>query len=105
VVQNGVDAPGAQYRLSRSTLPGGTVTWLIIEYRNIDRKTLGLRFQDPGAVAFSLRVRNLDALATRVAAEGGSLYSRAGTLGNKLETIIIRDPNGFLIEFVESREP
>lgn len=100
VVQNGVGATGAQFRNSSATLPGGAVTWELVESRNIDRKPFRLRVPDPGAPAFSLGVRDADAPAARVQAEGGSVVSRSGGLDKK-PGIFVRDPNGFLIELIQ----
>ena len=103
LVQNGVGAPGAQFRNSRATLSGGTVYWEIVESRNIDRKPFRLRISDPRAPAFSLRVRDLDAVMMRVRVEGGSVVSRIGQLGHKPGSIFIRDPNGFLLKLIQSQ--
>jgi lactoylglutathione lyase len=102
VVQNGVGAPGARFQISRAILPGEkTEIWGIIEAKDIERKSFRLRICDSGAAAFSLRVRGADALAAKVRAEGGSVFSRGGEIGDRPGGIFVRDPNGLLLELVQ----
>src|SRR5713226_2723739 len=41
-------APGASFRQSRALIPGTPVSMTLIEFRDIDRKPLHGRVQDPG---------------------------------------------------------
>jgi catechol 2,3-dioxygenase-like lactoylglutathione lyase family enzyme len=100
-VANLVDAQGAQFRMSRATVPGSRVTWEFVDFRNIDRKPFELRVPDPGSPAFSLKVRDADALVAAVKAVGGTLVSTGGELGTAPGSVFVRDPNGFLIELIQ----
>jgi catechol 2,3-dioxygenase-like lactoylglutathione lyase family enzyme len=100
-VANLVAAQGAQFRMSRATVPGSRVTWEFVDFRNIDRKPFELRVPDPGSPAFSLRVRDADALVAAVKAAGGILVSTGGELGKNPGSVFVRDPNGFLIELIQ----
>jgi hypothetical protein len=103
-VQNGLGAPGARFQISRAILPGERAeTWGIIESKDVERKPFRPRICDPGAAAFSLRVHSADALAAQVRAEGGSVVSRGGEIGNRPGGIFVRDPNGLLLELVQRR--
>lgn len=104
VVQNGLGAPGARFRISRATVPGERPeTWGMIEAAGVERKPFHPRICDPGAAAFSLRVHGADALAAQVSAEGGSMVSRGGPLGERPGGIFVRGPSGFLLELVQRR--
>ncbi len=104
VVQNGVGTPGARFLISHANLPGEKAdTWGIVEPKDIERKPFRPRISDPGATAFSLRVRGADAFVAQVRAGGGTVVSRGGDLGNRPGGIFVRDPNGFLIELVQRR--
>jgi catechol 2,3-dioxygenase-like lactoylglutathione lyase family enzyme len=104
LVQNGLGAPGARFRVSRATVPGETPeTWGMIEAADVERKPFHPRICDPGAAAFSLRVRGADVLAARVRAEGGSIVSRGGPIGDRPGGIFVRGPSGFLLELVQRR--
>lgn len=102
VVQNGLGAPGARFRVSRATVPGEKPeTWGMIEAADIPRKQFQPRICDPGAAAFSLRVHGADVLAAKVRAEGGSIVSRGAPLGDKPGGLFVRGPSGFLLELVQ----
>ena len=55
-------APGAQFRQSSGQIPGSTVRITFIEFKDIDRKPLHTRLQDPGTALLQLRVRDVDVL-------------------------------------------
>jgi hypothetical protein len=67
----------------------------MIEASDVERKPFHPRICDPGAAAFSLRVRGADALAAQVRAEGGSMISRGGPIGDRPGGIFVRGPSGF----------
>src|SRR6185503_20302806 len=54
--------PGAQFRQTRASIPGIPVTLTFIEFKDIDRKPLRTRVQDPGTAILQLMVRDVDAL-------------------------------------------
>jgi catechol 2,3-dioxygenase-like lactoylglutathione lyase family enzyme len=101
MVSSLVDVQGAQFRMSRATVPGSSVTWEFVDYKDVDRKPFAMRVPDPGSPAFSLRVKDADALVSAVKAAGGSLVSVGGPLGAKAGSVFVRDPNGFLIELIQ----
>jgi catechol 2,3-dioxygenase-like lactoylglutathione lyase family enzyme len=101
VVSNLVDVQGAQFKMSRATIPTSKVTWEFVDYKGVDRKPFALRVPDPGSPAFSLRVKDADAMVSAVKAAGGSVVSTGGPPGAKAGSIFVRDPNGFLIELIQ----
>ncbi len=56
IVSNLVDVQGAQFRMSRATVPGSSVafpvTWEFVDYKGVYRKPFALRVPDPGSPAF-----------------------------------------------------
>lgn len=96
-----VDVPGAEFRMSRATVPDAMVTWEFVDYKGVDRKPFELRIPDPGSPAFSLKAHNVDELVSKVKAAGGSVVSTGGPLGTKSGSIFVRDPNGFPIELIQ----
>lgn len=93
---------GAQFRQSSGQIPGSTVRITFIEFKDIDRKPLHTRLQDPGTALLQLRVRDVDALVKKLKAEGVEIISAGGepvTRGN-LRLAIVRDPNNLFLELI-----
>ena len=57
-----LNTPGAQIRRSTSPVPGSTLVVDFLEFKNIERKSLSSRLQDPGMAMLQLMVRDLDGL-------------------------------------------
>jgi catechol 2,3-dioxygenase-like lactoylglutathione lyase family enzyme len=94
--------PGAQFKRSVARIPGTTVSMAFLEFKDIDRKPIKTRTQDPGTPILQLRARDVDAIAKAWKAAGGEIVSTNGepvTMGaNKL--ILLRDPNGLMLEIL-----
>jgi catechol 2,3-dioxygenase-like lactoylglutathione lyase family enzyme len=101
--QLGVPAK-AQFRITTTTVPGSSVHWEFIEFKNVDRKPFHLNTSDPGAPVFSLRVRDVDAALKAVQAGGGVIVSIAGqpVKVGPGRNIFVRDPDGFLLELAQN---
>ena len=77
----------------------------LIEFKDIDRKRLSGRTQDPGTAVLQLRVRDVTALTAKLKAAGVSIVTTGGEpveFGPGLKIAIVRDPNNMLLELVES---
>lgn len=101
---NTAGAPGASFLQSRATIPGTTIPMVLIEFRDIARKTLSGRTQDPGTTVLQLEVQDVDALTAKLAAAGVSIVSKNGKPAEPfpgLKIVIVRDPNNMLLELVE----
>ncbi len=96
--------PGAQFKRSVARIPGTTVSMAFLEFKDIDRKPIKTRTQDPGTPILQLRVRDTDAVAKAWKAAGGEIVSANGepvTMGaNKI--VLLRDPNGLMLEILPS---
>jgi hypothetical protein len=96
-------APGAQFRQSRLQVPGTSAALTLIELRNIDRKALPMRLQDPGMTMLQLMVRDLDGLLKTLKAGGATIMSPDGgaaTLG-AIRLAVVRDPTNLFLELIE----
>jgi predicted enzyme related to lactoylglutathione lyase len=81
----------------------------LIDYKDIDRKPVHPRFQDPGAANLILTVRNIDAILAKAKKAGGRVISKGGepaTMpGNgKNRVAFVQDPDGFFVE-LSQRDP
>jgi catechol 2,3-dioxygenase-like lactoylglutathione lyase family enzyme len=97
-------APGASFRQSTARIPGTGVPFTLIEFRNIQRKMLSGRTQDPGTTVLQLTVKDLDALTAKLKAAGVPIVSTGGVpvqVSPTLRIAIVRDPNNMLLELAQ----
>lgn len=98
--------PGAQFRQSRVAIPGaGSITF--IEFKDIDRKPLHTRTQDPGTAILQLNVRGLDAMLAKMKTAGFTVVSTGGVpvdMGGA-KIALVRDPNNLFLELIERKAP
>jgi predicted enzyme related to lactoylglutathione lyase len=98
--------PGAQFRQSRAPISGTPVTMTFIEFKDIDRKALNTRVQDPGTAILQLTVRDVDGLLPKLKAAGATVVSVGGeavNIGNNMRIAIVRDPNNLFLELIERK--
>ena len=98
-------APGASFRQSRATIPGSSTVFTLIEFKNVPRTPLSGRVQDPGTAILQLRVRNVDALVTKMRAAGVPIVTTGGEaveIRPGLRIAIVRDPNNLMLELIQS---
>lgn len=101
-------APGASFRQSQARIPGTSVPMTLIEFKDIDRKTLSGRTQDPGTAVLQLVVRDVESLTAKLGAAGVPIVSVGGKpveVRPGLDIAIVRDPNGMLLELVQRSAP
>ena len=75
-----------------------------IEFKDIDRKPLHTRIQDPGTAALQLNVKDLDALLKTLKDAGYPALAPDGqpvTLGGRTRIAYVRDPNNLYLELVQ----
>jgi len=104
---NFLGVPGAQVRVGNVRIPGSTLRVEIVDFKDIERKAVQPRLQDPGAVRLILIVRDVDALlahlksrAVPVATAGGAPIA-VNTSGAKGRAVIVKDPDGFFVELLQ----
>jgi catechol 2,3-dioxygenase-like lactoylglutathione lyase family enzyme len=108
VMASTAGAPGASFRQSRSLIPGTSVAYTFIEWKNIEGKPLSGRTQDPGTTILQLRVRDVTALTAKLKAAGVPIVTTGSApveVMPGLEISLVRDPNNVLLELVESNRP
>jgi catechol 2,3-dioxygenase-like lactoylglutathione lyase family enzyme len=97
-------APGASFRQSTARIPGTAVPFTLIEFKNIERKALSGRTQDPGTTVLQLIVRDVTALTAKLRAAGVPIVTTGGEpvqVAPGLKIAIVRDPNNMLLELAE----
>src|SRR5262245_16922396 len=75
---NFLGAPTAQIRFSTVRIPGSSAGIEIVEFKDIDRKPVRPRVQDPGATMLLLFVRDVDAALSRAKAAGARVVTLGG---------------------------
>jgi predicted enzyme related to lactoylglutathione lyase len=103
---NFLGAPTAQLRFSTVRIPGSPMGIEIVEFKDIERKAVHPRIQDPGATMLILLVRDVDSELARAKAAGATVVTAGGipmTLpGNgKDRGVIVKDLDGFHIALVQ----
>jgi catechol 2,3-dioxygenase-like lactoylglutathione lyase family enzyme len=95
--------PGAQFRRSAATIPGTSVMMVFMEFKDIDRKALHTRVQDPGTPILQVGVRDIDATVTALKAAGATVISKNGepVLNGTAKFCIVRDPNNLFLELFQ----
>ena len=97
-------APGASFRQSRTRIPGTSVPMTLIEFKGIAREFHSGKTQDPGTTVLQLIVDDVAALTEELAAAGVPVVSAGGKpveVAPGLDIVIVRDPNGMLLELVQ----
>jgi len=103
-----VNARGAQYRSTVLQIPGTEVSIEFPQFKDIDRKPLHTRLQDPGTSVLQLEVRNADSVVKTLKAAGATVISVGGepvdvkiSTGAVLRIAIVRDPNNLYLELIQ----
>jgi catechol 2,3-dioxygenase-like lactoylglutathione lyase family enzyme len=105
------NTPGAQSRPAILHIPGSALGVELIDYKDIDRKAVRPRFQDPGAASLILTVRDMDAMMAKLKAAHAHINSKdgepatlKGSNGSTGHVVFVQDPDGFFIE-ISQRDP
>lgn len=106
-LMNIAGTPGAQFKRTVLRIPGTTVQMFMLEFRNIDRKKLNTKTQDPGTPILQLRAPDVDAVVAAWKKAGGEIISKGGvpaTMGTT-KLVLLRDPNGVMVEILPGPRP
>jgi len=95
--------PGAQFRRSSALIPGTSVMMAFMEFKDIDRKPLHTRVQDPGTAILQVGVRDVDATVKALKAAGVTVISKNGepVLNGTSKFCLVRDPNNLYLELFQ----
>jgi catechol 2,3-dioxygenase-like lactoylglutathione lyase family enzyme len=103
------NSPGVKLRLSTLHFPNTAFGFELTEFTNVDRKPGTPRHTDPGAALIALRVKDMDPVLAAVKKLNAPIITTSGgpvsieTPNGKLRAILIRDPDGYVIEVAESK--
>lgn len=103
-----VSDAGALMRNNILGVPGGTFQMELVEWSGVASPPVAkLRIQDPGAVMLAMSVRDIDSLVAGVKKLGLKILSTGGVpvvadgQNGRTRSIMVQDPTGFIVEFVE----
>jgi catechol 2,3-dioxygenase-like lactoylglutathione lyase family enzyme len=108
---NFLGTPAGQIRFQSLRIPGSTMSVEIVDFKDVDRKPLGPRLQDPGAVRLILLVRDIDSLLSHLKQKSVPVVTAGGSPvdisqgGGKARAAIVKDPDGFFIELLQPETP
>src|SRR6185295_16085692 len=103
---NFLGVPGSQIRVGNVRIPGSVTRVEIVDFKDIERKPVKPRLQDPGAVRLILIVRNVDALLSHLKERGVVVVTAGGapvslSAPAKGRAVVVKDPDGFFIELLQ----
>jgi catechol 2,3-dioxygenase-like lactoylglutathione lyase family enzyme len=104
-IKNMFGIPSAQLRWVVARVPGPNLGVEMVEARDIDRKPVSPRPQDPGGTTLVLVVRDIDKAFAPLKAAGVPVVTPGGapiTFGaNNARGVIVRDPDGHFVELLQ----
>jgi catechol 2,3-dioxygenase-like lactoylglutathione lyase family enzyme len=102
--------PNATARQATLTIPGSNLSLQLVQFSGIEGKAFEQRLYDPGVTRFSIQVRDIDAAFEKVkdrvtvdTTSAGPVFTQRPR--NNTRAVMMRDPDGFVFEFVQSGNP
>jgi catechol 2,3-dioxygenase-like lactoylglutathione lyase family enzyme len=98
---------GSHFRNAFMTIPGVHFGHELSEFSGIEQKAIRANLWDPGATMLILNVDRLDASLDALKKAGGEIVSGEGkpVSLDGTRAVIARDPDGYLLELIESPTP
>ncbi len=101
-------SPTATARAATLDIPGSQLQLQLVQFAGIQGTAFTQRLYDPGVTRFSIQVRDIDRAFNRVKDRGiivdtisaGPVYTQRPR--NDTRAVMMRDPDGFVFEFVEA---
>jgi catechol 2,3-dioxygenase-like lactoylglutathione lyase family enzyme len=101
----------ARARAATLTIPGSNLELQLIQFSGIEGTAFTQRLYDPGVTRFSIQVRDIDRAFDQVKDRGivvdttsaGPVFTQRPR--NNTRAVMMRDPDGFVFEFVQSGAP
>lgn len=99
--------PNARLRFIGARIPGVRCGIEIVELKNVDRRAVHRRYQDPGSVTLILTVRDLDASVAVLKKNGVPIVTAGGapvqlmTADGQARAITVQDPDAHYVELVQ----
>jgi catechol 2,3-dioxygenase-like lactoylglutathione lyase family enzyme len=105
------NSPGVTLRLTTLHFPNTAFGFELTQFSNVERKPGQARHTDPGAALIALRVKDIEPVLAAVKKMNVPIITTSGapvtidSPNGKLRSILIRDPDGYIVEVVESAPP
>jgi catechol 2,3-dioxygenase-like lactoylglutathione lyase family enzyme len=104
------NAPGVTLTLSMVGLPGGP-RFEFTHFKGLERKPAEASYTDPGAASLIFYVRDIDALVAAAKQAKATIVTTGrqpveiATADGTARSILLRDPDGFFLQLIETRPP
>jgi catechol 2,3-dioxygenase-like lactoylglutathione lyase family enzyme len=105
------NSPGVTLRLTTLHFPNTVFGFELTQFSGVDRKPGQARHTDPGAALIALRVKDIEPVLAAVKKMNVPIITTSGapitidSANGKLRSLLIRDPDGYVVEVVESAPP
>jgi catechol 2,3-dioxygenase-like lactoylglutathione lyase family enzyme len=102
------NSPGVKLRLTTLHFPNTAFGFELTEFSNVDRHPGTPKHTDPGAALIALRVKDMAPVLAAVKKMNSPIITTSGapvtidTPNGKIRSMLIRDPDGYIVEVVES---
>jgi catechol 2,3-dioxygenase-like lactoylglutathione lyase family enzyme len=102
---------GGQYRAAMLQVPTTGLVFEPMDFKDVDRKTVHGRIQDPGSTRIQLQVRDVDAAIAALKQAGGVVQSTGGKSmdlpagPNTIKVAMVRDPNDLFVVLIQAAAP
>jgi catechol 2,3-dioxygenase-like lactoylglutathione lyase family enzyme len=103
---------GGEYRVAMLTVPTTALTFELIDFKGVERRTVRGNIQDPGSTRIQLQVRDVDATIAALKQAGGAVVSSGGTTvelpgrgGATTKVAIVRDPDNLFLVLLQAAAP
>jgi catechol 2,3-dioxygenase-like lactoylglutathione lyase family enzyme len=103
---------GAEFRAAMFTVPTTGLTFELIDFKGVDRRTVRSNIQDPGSTRIQLQVKDVDATIAALKQAGSAVVSSGGTTvelpgrgGATTKVAIVRDPNNLFLVLLQTAAP
>jgi catechol 2,3-dioxygenase-like lactoylglutathione lyase family enzyme len=104
------NSPGVSLRLAVLRLPNAGFGFELTQFSGVERHPGVPKHTDPGAALIAFRVKDMEPVLLAAAKRGnvpvittGGLPAMIPTANGKVRGLLIRDPDGYVIEVVESK--
>ena len=102
---------GGQYRAAMLQVPTTGLVFELMDFKDLDRKTVHGRIQDPGSTRIQLQVRDVDAAIAALKQAGGVVQTTGGKSmdlpagPNTIKVAVVRDPNDLNVVLIQAAAP
>ena len=91
------------------TVPTTGLTFELIDFKGVERRSVRGNIQDPGSTRIQLQVRDVDATIAALKQAGGAVVSSGGTTvelagrgGATTKVAIVRDPDNLFLVLLQA---